>query len=151
MNSTVLLENQRHLVSDLDPVARKLVSRAMEVRRRAYAPYSNYLVGCAVLDRLGKIHTGCNVENASYSLALCAERVAIFKMVSRGQREFEKLVLVTSSESPTFPCGACLQVLQEFGPRALVIAIDREGFRYRQADLPALYPAAFWKEQLKDV
>ena len=90
----------------------ELISQAAQAREHAYAPYSRYAVGAALLTRSGRVYTGCNVENASYSLTLCAERVALFKAVSEGEREFQAIAIVTSNGGS--PCGACRQVLAEF-------------------------------------
>ncbi len=136
-------------VSSLDPALRRLVTRARAARKRAYCPYSRFRVGCAIEDINGKIHTGCNVENASYSAAICAERTAIAKMVSRGVREIRRLVVVTSSSDPVFPCGICLQAIMEFGPKASVIAVDPKGKNFKEAELSDLFPAGFTHSQLR--
>src|SRR5262249_38484806 len=135
--------NDRKPIEDLDPSWVPLVKLARQARKKAYAPYSKFLVGCALQDATGKSHTGCNVENASYSAAICAERSALVKMVSRGCREARRVVVVTSSEDPVFPCGVCLQVLQELAPHSQVIAVNRRGTLFRQTDLHALIPSGF--------
>jgi len=94
---------------------RNLKTEAMEACARAYAPYSKFTVGAAVLTESGEIFTGSNVENASYGLTMCAERVAVFAAVSAGHRKIVGLVLYTPTKSPTAPCGACRQVIREFG------------------------------------
>lgn len=136
------LEGEAHL--------QHLVRLAVRAQSKAYAPYSQYQVGCVIEDSVGKIHSGCNVENASYSAVLCAERVAVGKMVSRGALQIALVVLVTSSDEPVFPCGVCLQVLGEFGTHSRVIAVGRELNVYRSASLSELYPSAFTKQKLKD-
>jgi cytidine deaminase len=93
----------------------KLVAAARAVRERAAADYSGFKVGAALETRGGDIVTGCNVENATYGLTVCAERVAIFKAISEGHREFTRIVIVADTDSPTPPCGACRQILWEFG------------------------------------
>ncbi|MDO8680928.1 MAG: cytidine deaminase [Acidobacteriota bacterium] len=93
----------------------KLVAAARAVRERAAADYSGFKVGAALETRAGDIVTGCNVENATYGLTICAERVAVFKAISEGHREFTRIVIVADTESPTPPCGACRQILWEFG------------------------------------
>jgi cytidine deaminase len=92
----------------------RLVAAARAARDRAIATYSHFKVGAALLTRSGTIHTGCNVENASYGLTMCAERVALFKALSEGDREFAAIAVVTDTTSPTPPCGACRQLLWEF-------------------------------------
>ncbi len=91
-----------------------LIAKAKEVSRKAYAPYSNYKVGAALLTKSGKVFTGCNVENSSYGLTNCAERTAVFKAVSEGEMEFEELIIYADSDNLPVPCGACRQVLSEF-------------------------------------
>jgi cytidine deaminase len=135
-------------IENLDKRHLRLLKHALAARKRAYAPYSKYLVGCAIQDNKGKIHTGCNVENASYGASVCAERVAIGKMVSRSSREITRLVVVTSSEDPVFPCGLCLQVIAEFGKKAKIIAVNRRGTLFQLVPFEALFPQAFSPEKL---
>ena len=92
----------------------ELIESAREARERAFAPYSNFRVGAAVRTRSGKIFTGCNIESASYGLTICAERVAIWKAVSEGEKEFECIAVVADTQELTPPCGACRQILWEF-------------------------------------
>lgn len=92
----------------------ELVGAAMRARENAYAPYSEFKVGAALLTRTGKIFTGCNVENASLGLTICAERVAVFHAIAAGETIFKSIAVVADSETPVRPCGACLQVLREF-------------------------------------
>lgn len=92
----------------------KLISTAVEARERAHAPFSRFKVGAALETNSGEIVTGCNIENASYGLTLCAERVAIFKAVSEGKREFKHLAIVVDTDDLTPPCGACRQIIWEF-------------------------------------
>ena len=94
--------------------AADLVRLAREARQRAHAPFSKFKVGAALRTREGEIVTGCNVENASYGLTMCAERVAVFKAVSEGLREFDAIAVVADAPRPTAPCGACRQILWEF-------------------------------------
>ncbi len=103
----------------------KLISLAIEARERAYAPYSHFAVGAALLAESGRTYTGCNVENASLGLTVCAERVAVFKAVSAGERTFSSIAVVT--ENGVAPCGACRQVLLEFGQDIQVIVADVTG------------------------
>ncbi len=108
----------------------------------AYAPYSNFKVGAAILAGSGKIYAGCNVENASYGLCNCAERTAIFTAAAAGEREIKAVVVYTSTPEPTMPCGACRQVINEFGPRAVVISVCDSAERL-ETSLPELLPKAF--------
>src|SRR5262245_47059965 len=94
---------------------RQLLDAARAVRLHAHAPFSNFLVGAALEAADGRIVTGCNVENATYGLTICAERVAVFKAISEGLRRFRRVAVVADAEAPTPPCGACRQVLWEFG------------------------------------
>jgi cytidine deaminase len=108
----------------------------------AYAPYSNFPVGAAVLTDSGQIVTGCNVENASLGLSCCAERVALFNAVSQGQRRIVALAIYTPTETPTMPCGACRQVLQEFAAEAVIISLC-QGDQRLEISLADLLPKAF--------
>ncbi len=121
-----------------DPLYDELVKSAADARERAYAPYSHYPVGAALLGKSGRIYTGCNVENASYGLTVCAERTAILKAISEGEHEFEAIAVITTNGGS--PCGACRQVLFEFlAPDAPVIVCNLEGGRsvYALGDLLA--------------
>ncbi|MEN3010811.1 MAG: cytidine deaminase [Candidatus Bipolaricaulaceae bacterium] len=131
------------------PSAREaeLVRKAVEARAHAYAPYSRFAVGAALLAKDGRIFTGCNVENASYGLTVCAERVALFKAVSEGVREF-LAIAVACGEEACAPCGACRQVLYEFAPDLFVIMADGEGKTWRAARLAELLPYGFGPKDL---
>ena len=100
----------------------ELLNAALSARERAYAPYSKFLVGAAVLAKSGKIYTGCNIENASYGLTVCAERNALFSAVGAGEREFTALCVVGDTEAPISPCGACRQVMAEFKVPRVILA-----------------------------
>jgi cytidine deaminase len=124
------------------PVVRRLEKAARAAARAAYAPYSDFPVGSAVLGNSGRIYSGCNVENASYGLCNCAERTAVFTAVAAGERAVEAVVVYTPTATATAPCGACRQVLAEFGPQAVVISICDSPERL-ETIVPALLPAAF--------
>ena len=117
-----------------------LVARAIEARENAYAPYSDYKVGAALLGKSGRIYTGINVENAVYPLCICAERVAVFRAVSAGEREFVALAVAT--ENGGSPCGSCRQTLREFGADILVLIADVTG-AYRKTAIAELLPDSF--------
>jgi cytidine deaminase len=105
----------------------ELLALARLAREHAYAPYSRFAVGAAVLGGSGRAYTGCNVENASFSHTCCAERTAVFKAVSEGERVILGVAIVTDTHPPASPCGSCRQVLHEFGPDAFVICANLEG------------------------
>ena len=116
----------------LEKVARK-------VRERAYAPYSNFQVGAALESTSGKVFTGCNVENISYGLTICAERNAVFAAIAAGARSFRRIVVVADSKQPVTPCGACRQVLSEFSENMEIVSINLQRQKYR-AKLSKLLP-----------
>ncbi len=124
----------------------KLIHMASEARKRAYAPYSNYLVGAALVTTSGKFFSGCNVESAAYPTSMCAERVAVFKAVSEGEREFKAIAVVTSNGGT--PCGACRQVLAEFGLDTMVLIADTSGELKQETRLAELLPGAFTPRDL---
>lgn len=127
----------------------KLLAQAQQVRGRAYAPYSNYAVGAALLGVSGKIYTGCNVENASYGLTVCAERNAVFKAVSDGEREFTAIAVVTANGGS--PCGACRQVLYEFlSPEAPVLLADGDLQNVKAFTVGELLPDGFSPRKLRE-
>lgn len=117
-----------------------LIAAASQARQNAYAPYSGFSVGAALWARSGRVFGGCNVENASYGLTICAERIAVAKAISEGEREFEAIAVV--SRGGITPCGACRQVLAEFNPNLRVIVGDLEG-NHREFCLSELLPKAF--------
>jgi cytidine deaminase len=127
-----------------------LTRRAFEVRARAHAPYSHYPVGAALLVASGKVFTGCNVENASYGLSLCAERSAILQMVAAGEKDPIGIVVITRGPIVGTPCGACRQVLAEFALDMPVrLAVEDPAVPARMTSLAALLPEAFRAEALK--
>ncbi|MFZ5648670.1 MAG: cytidine deaminase [Bacillota bacterium] len=119
-----------------------LINEAASARNRAYAPYSRFRVGAAVATSGGKIYSGCNVENASYGLTCCAERVALFKAVSEGEKEFTDIAVVSDSEDFCSPCGACRQVMAEFGGHITVYMCNNRG-EYQLKSVSDLLPGSF--------
>lgn len=118
-----------------------LIAKAIEARQWAYVPYSRYPVGAALLTRSGIVYRGANVENAAYPTTMCAERVAVFKAVSEGKREFDAIAVVTSNAG--MPCGSCRQVLAEFGLDTLVIIANTEGKVAAELSVGELLPGCF--------
>lgn len=125
---------------------KQLINLANEARRRAYAPYSNYAVGAALRTKTGRVYTGVNIENAAYPATMCAERVAVFKAISDGEREFEVIALVTDNGGS--PCGSCRQVLAEFGLDAIVLIADGKEKLIQKMTVAELLPGAFTSEKL---
>ena len=125
----------------------KLIAAAKEAQQGAYVPYSGYAVGAALLADDGKIYTGCNIENASYTPTVCAERVAVFKAVSEGAKRVE-IIAVVAGEDMGYPCGVCRQVLREFGEDAtIVVAKDEENYHLHTLD--ELLTHSFGPENVK--
>jgi cytidine deaminase len=123
----------------------ELIASATAARERAYAPYSNFKVGAALLGKSGRVYTGCNVENAAYGPSMCAERTAVFKAVSEGEREFEAIAVVTGNG--VSPCGTCRQVMMEFAPDMTVVISDTRG-NARITTVRDLLPDGFTPDQL---
>ena len=126
---------------------RRLEKAARAVAKKSYSPYSNFPVGAAVLASSGKIYVGTNVENASFGLCNCAERTAIFSAIAAGERPLSCVVVYTPTLSATPPCGACRQVINEFGPKIPIIAVCDSDERI-ETTLDALLPAAFGPQNL---
>ena len=129
-----------------DEMRQKLIQSAATVREKAYAPYSKYAVGAAILTKSGRIYTGINIENAAYPDSICAERVALFKAVSEGERQFEAIAVVTSNGGT--PCGSCRQVLSEFSLDMKVLIADQERRLLSEINLSELLPGAFRPDDL---
>jgi cytidine deaminase len=123
-----------------------LITAALDVRGRAYAPYSNYAVGAALLAESGKVYTGANIENAVYSETICAERSAVVSAVSQGDRKFNVIAVATANGGS--PCGACRQVMSEFGSDTLVIMVNDKGEIVRETTVGDLLPFSFGPEDL---
>ena len=128
-------------MSDSD--IRRLIRAAKQAKKQAYVPYSGFHVGAALLCSDGTVYTGCNIENASFSVTNCAERTALFKAVSDGHRAFAAIAVVSDSKEITPPCGACRQALAEFCGSDFVILMCGSGSDYRQSTLGELLPFAF--------
>lgn len=130
---------------------RFLMEQAQTAREKSYSPYSRFRVGAALLTKSGKIYLGCNIENAAYSATVCAERTAIFKAVSEGERDFEALAIVGGKEGETAefcaPCGVCRQVIAEFCPKDFKIILGNEN-KFQVYTLDRLLPLTFTKQDL---
>ncbi len=126
---------------------KRLIKKALEAKEKAYVPYSKFHVGAAVFTDKDEIYTGCNIEIASYSPTLCAERTAIFKAVSEGELKIKAIAVVGDSEY-TYPCGVCRQVIREFGRDALIIVANSED-DYKEYSLDELLPYSFGPEDLE--
>lgn len=127
---------------------KRLLQAAIKARKFAYAPYSNFQVGAAVLTKSGKIYTGCNIENASYSLTNCAERTAIFKAISEGETEFQSMLIVANTKDIISPCGACRQVLAEFLKKDTPIYLTNMNGKYERWTIEKLLPGSFKAEDM---
>jgi cytidine deaminase len=124
-----------------DERVRALIDAAAKVRENAYAPYSRFRVGAAVLTRAGNVHTGCNVENASYGATICAERAALFGMVASGDVEPLAIAIFVDDAEPAMPCGMCRQVISELGQGVLIVTATPTGVKH--STIEALLPDAF--------
>ena len=127
-----------------------LIETATSARLQSVAPFSNFLVGAAVRTQNGKVYTGCNVESASYGLTICAERVAIWKALSEGERQFTELAVVADTESLTPPCGTCRQIIWEFAKHATIVLANLRGQR-ETVSIKDLLPRAFDARFLKEL
>ncbi|MCJ7718217.1 MAG: cytidine deaminase [Anaerolineales bacterium] len=131
-----------------DEKRKELIQKANQVRSKAYAPYSNYQVGAALLTKNGQIFTGVNVENAAYPDSICAERSAIFSAVSAGERDFEAIAVATRNGGT--PCGSCRQVLSEFGLDIVVLLADENENLLQEKTVRDLLPGAFLSQDLTE-
>ncbi|NLJ84733.1 MAG: cytidine deaminase [Halanaerobiaceae bacterium] len=132
----------------VDKKTARLLELAIEARKNSYSPYSNFPIGAALLCKNGEIYTGTNVENVSYGLTNCAERTAIFKAVSEGVREFDTMVVVADTERPIPPCGACRQVILEFGEDIQLVLANLKG-DYQEYQIKDLLPGAFNRKDME--
>lgn len=133
-------------MTDID--RQELIKKAKEAREYSYSPYSNFPIGAALLTEDGRIYTGANVENASFGLTNCAERTAIFKAVSEGHTKFKAIAVIADSKRPITPCGACRQVINEFGSNIKVIMANLEG-EVLERESGELLPGAFEREDME--
>ncbi|HYR74294.1 MAG TPA: cytidine deaminase [Pyrinomonadaceae bacterium] len=127
----------------------QLIETAAAARLQSLAPFSKFLVGAALQTKAGKVYTGCNIESASYGLTVCAERVAIWKALSEGEREFTDLVVVADTEALTPPCGTCRQIIWEFAKHAKIVLANLRGQR-EEVSIKDLLPRAFDARFLKE-
>lgn len=131
-----------------DPLVAKARKAAQAALKRAYSPYSKFPVGAAVVTIDRRIFSGCNVENASYGLTMCAERNAVFQAVSKGHKHIRAIVIVTPTDEPTSPCGACRQVINEFAPECDVFSFTHQG-QVLRGNLQQLLPDAFGPKSVR--
>ncbi|MCM3797107.1 cytidine deaminase [Caldibacillus thermoamylovorans] len=121
----------------------QLIEEAKEARKQAYVPYSKFAVGAALLTENGKVYRGCNIENAAYSMANCAERTAFFKAISEGEKNFKLLAVVADTDRPCSPCGACRQVISEFCPPDMKVVLTNLKGDLLETTVIELLPGAF--------
>jgi len=126
----------------------QLIQDAKMAREKAYVPYSNFGVGAALLRTDGKVYQGCNIENAAYSMCNCAERTALFKAYSEGDRDFQMLAVVADTDRPCSPCGACRQVISELCPRDMKVVLTNLKGDIQEITVEELLPVAFTPEDL---
>jgi len=120
----------------------ELIGLAIKAKENSYSPYSNFRVGAALECEDGSVYLGCNIENSSFTPTCCAERVAVFKAVSEGNKSFKKIAIVSDSDEYTYPCGVCRQVLSEFSPNIDVLVVNKDG-KFLAKSLKELFPNAF--------
>lgn len=126
-----------------------LIKKAIKARNRAYTPYSKFKVGAALLAESGEIYTGCNIENAAYPVSCCAERVAIFKAISSGERKFKQMAVVADTDRPVSPCGSCRQVMAEFFSKDMPIYLTNLQEETLHTSIEELLPGFFQSTDLK--
>ncbi|QJC89343.1 cytidine deaminase [Bacillus inaquosorum] len=128
----------------------ELITEALKARDMAYAPYSKFQVGAALLTKDGKVYKGCNIENAAYSMCNCAERTALFKAVSEGDTEFQMLAVAADTPGPVSPCGACRQVISELCTKDVIVVLSNLQGQIKEMTVEELLPGAFSSEDLHD-
>ncbi len=128
----------------------KLIEQAKIARNNAYAPYSKFPVGAAIIAEDGKVYTGCNIENASFGMSNCAERTAIFKAVSEGATKFKAIAVIADTDGPCSPCGACRQVIAEFCNKEMPVFLTNIKGDIQKTTVGELLPGAFSPEDVKD-
>ncbi|TWG66546.1 cytidine deaminase [Bacillus subtilis] len=128
----------------------ELITEALKARDMAYAPYSKFQVGAALLTKDGKVYRGCNIENAAYSMCNCAERTALFKAVSEGDTEFQMLAVAADTPGPVSPCGACRQVISELFTKDVIVVLTNLQGQIKEMTVEELLPGAFSSEDLHD-
>nr|WP_155816440.1 cytidine deaminase [Bacillus methanolicus] len=131
-------------------IIEQLVAEAKKAREKAYVPYSKFAVGAALLTDDGKIYHGCNIENAAYSMTNCAERTALFKALSEGDRNFKALAVIADTKRPVPPCGACRQVISELCPQDMKVVLTNLNGDIKELTAKELLPGAFSPEDLNE-
>ncbi|MBP1949602.1 cytidine deaminase [Virgibacillus litoralis] len=129
---------------------KELIQEAITIRNKAYVPYSKFPVGAALLTKSGKVYTGCNIENAAYPVSCCAERVAIFKAIADGEREFKEMAVVADTKRPVPPCGSCRQVMSEFFDSKLTVHLTNLHNDIKSVTMDELLPFSFQPEDLTE-
>ncbi len=127
-----------------------LINEAKEARNMAYTPYSKFNVGAALLTKDGKVYKGCNIENASYSMTNCAERTAMFKAISEGDKDFVAIAVIADTKRPVSPCGACRQVISELCPKDMKVILTNLQGDIQELNVEDLLPGAFSAEDLDE-
>lgn len=139
--------DERRMFENNPEIEKEMIESAKQAQMMAYAPYSNFKVGAAILLEDGSIEKGCNVENASYGLAICAERVAMTSVIAKGKRDIKAICVISTPDQPAAPCGACRQFLAEFKANLPVLMVSNGGSK-REMSLSELLPEQFDKKSL---